>query len=141
VTTGQALALFVAVEVVGMAAGTGLSFSWGSLLFGGTALVRRNLMRRVLDGHGARGLAASPGEALSRFRDDVDTVVDSIDAWNDLFGRTIFGAVALWIMLRIDASVTLAVVPPFVVAVVVVTRLGSRIEPLRLANPAALGRA
>ncbi|HEV8635630.1 MAG TPA: ABC transporter ATP-binding protein [Chloroflexota bacterium] len=141
------LALFVAVQAADVVAGTGLSFLWGSMLFTGTALVRRNLLRAVLDGSAPGGrsggrlqLAGSPGEALSRFRDDVDTVVDSIDAWIDLFGRTIFGAAALWIMLRIDAAVTLAVVPPFVIAVAVVARLGWRIEALRRANRAALGR-
>jgi ATP-binding cassette subfamily B protein len=134
------LALFVAVQAADVVAGTGLSFLWGSILFTGTALVRRNLLRAVLDGYGRHRLAGSPGEALSRFREDVDTVVDSIDAWIDLVGRTIFGALALWIMLRIDAGVTLAVVPPFVIAVAIVTRLGWRIEALRRANRAALGR-
>jgi len=134
------LALFVAVQVADAVAGTGLSFCWGSMLFTGTALVRRNLLRAVLDRYGRHRLGGSSGEALSRFRDDADTVVDSIDAWIDLFGRTIFGVLALWIMLRIDAGITLAVVPPFVVAVALVTRLGWRIEALRRANRAALGR-
>jgi ATP-binding cassette subfamily B protein len=138
-TTG-ALALFVIVSLADMAAGTGLSFAWGSMLFTGTALLRRNMLRRVLEGHGARGLAASPGEALSRFRDDVDSVVDSIDAWIDLVGRMVFGTMALWIMLRIDAQVTLLVLPPFVIAIAVVARLGWRIGELRRRSREALGQ-
>ena len=136
----EVLALFVVVQAADALAGAGLSFFWGSTLFTGTALVRRNLLRAVLGRDGRHELSGSTGEALSRFRDDVDTVVDSIDAWIDLVGRTIFGALALWIMLRIDAGVTLAVVPPFLVAIAVVTRLGWRTEALRRANRAALGR-
>jgi ATP-binding cassette subfamily B protein len=145
--TTEALLLFVIVSVADMAAGTGLSFAWGSMLFTGTALLRRNMLRRVLEGptsgarNGvARGLAASPGEALSRFRDDVDTVVDSIDAWIDLVGRVAFGSLALWIMLRIDAQVTLLILPPFVIAIAVVARLGWRIGDLRRHSREALGR-
>ncbi len=80
-TIEAVLALFVAVELGGHLAGTGLSFTWGSLLFGGTAVLRYNLLRALFDGPGARALVEAPGATLSRFRDDADEIVESIDAW------------------------------------------------------------
>lgn len=40
------------------------------------ALLRKNLLTRILDRPGTRAVPQSPGEAISRFRDDVNNAAD-----------------------------------------------------------------
>src|SRR5205814_5801319 len=74
------LALLLVTEVVGVLSGEALSYSWISFLYTGCAILRNNLLRELLTGYSANRLPSS-GEAVSRFRDDVEEVVESIDAW------------------------------------------------------------
>ena len=50
--------------------------------------------RQLLTGYTASRLPGSPSEAVSRFRDDVEVIVEAIDGWNDLIGRTAFAVAA-----------------------------------------------
>jgi ATP-binding cassette, subfamily B, bacterial len=121
------LALLVALEVANVLAGETLSLSLVTFYFSGYALLRRNLLRQLLTGYSAARLPATPSEAVSRFRDDVESIVQSTDAWNDLVGRAIFAAAALAIMLRIDAIVTVVLFVPLAVIVPLLQRLGHRL--------------
>ncbi len=134
------IAVFVAIEVADMVSGAGLSFFWGSLLFKSLALLRRNLFRELLTGYGARGLLGSSGDALSRFRDDAEEVVEFIDRWTDLFGRTIFVSAALVVMFRIDALITIAVFVPLALVITLVNLTQQRIALYRAAHREAAGR-
>lgn len=134
------IALFVAVEVGGQLVYTGLSFSWGSLLQSGMALLRWNLLRVLLAVPGAT-LPEATGAALSRFRDDVEEVVESIDAWLDLAGRTIAVVAALAIMVRISAPITLAAFVPVTAVVIVVNQARGPLTTYRLRSREALARA
>jgi ATP-binding cassette subfamily B protein len=134
------IALFVLTDALGTAARTGLSFAWGSFFYTGMALLRKNLLRRVLGGHAARALPESSGAALSRFRDDVEEVVESIDAWIDLAGRSVVVAVALVVMLRIDPLITLAVFVPLAVVVTTVNLARDRIAAYRTRSRETLAR-
>jgi ATP-binding cassette subfamily B protein len=136
----ELIALFVATSIAGMVAGTGLSYAWGSFLYTGMALLRKNLLGEILHGYGARALRDSSGEAMSRFRDDVEEIVESIDAWIDLIGRTVFMAAALVVMLRINVPLTLAVVLPLVAVVTIVNLARNRIVSYRAQSRVALGR-
>ena len=137
---GRLIALFVAIEVADMVAGTGLSFFWGSLKFKSLALLRRNLLREVLKGFGARGVLESSGDALSRFRDDAEEVVEFIDRWTDLAGRTVFVSAAMVVMLRIDVLITLVVFVPLAIVITLVNLLQQRIVDYRAAHRATVGR-
>jgi ATP-binding cassette, subfamily B, bacterial len=134
------IALFVAVEVANLVVGTGLDLGWGSFIPANAALLRRNLLREVLDAHGARGLIDSPGEAMSRFRDDADEIADAMDGLIDLIGRFFFAAGAMIVMYRIDPATTLLVFVPLGILVAVVDRLGERTAGLRRARREAVGR-
>jgi ATP-binding cassette subfamily B protein len=134
------IALFVAVEVVDRLANTGLDFGWGSFKPASAALLRRNLLRQVLDAHGARGLIDSPGEAMSRFRDDPDEIAEAMDGLIDLVGRFFFAVAAMIVMYQIDPAVTLLVFVPLGILVAVVDRLGDRTAGLRRASRAAVGQ-
>ncbi len=134
------LALLVALEVAKVFSNDALLLSLVTFYNSGYALLRRNLLRQLLTGYSASRLPASPSEAVSRFRDDVEGIVESTDAWNDLVGRIIFAAVALAIMLRIDAVVTVVIFVPLAIIVPVIQRLGHRLEDRRRVSRDALGR-
>ncbi|HEU5328845.1 MAG TPA: ABC transporter ATP-binding protein [Thermomicrobiales bacterium] len=137
---GALIALFVATEVGSTTISLGLSFCWGTFRYSSLALLRHNLLRAALRGHAVCALTASPGAALSRFRDDVDEVVESIDAWIDFFGRVIIVMAALVIMLRLDALITLAVFLPIIVVVTIVNLARNRLVSYRQQSRAALAR-
>lgn len=134
------LALLVAFEFVGVFSNETLSLSLVTFYYSGYALIRRNLLRQLLTGYSASRLPASPSEAVSRFRDDVEVIVESIDAWNDLIGRLVFAAVALVIMVRIDAVVTIFIFVPLVVIVPIIQRFGHRLAERRRVSRDASGR-
>ena len=103
------------------------------------ALLQKNMLRHVLRQPGARALPDSPGEALSRFRDDVDEVTNSLIWFNDFVALTTFAVVALAIMLAINATITLLVFGPLVAVVVAAQAATRRIERYRQASRAATG--
>src|SRR5919206_645092 len=76
------------------------------------ALLRKNMLARILQRPGARALPASSGEAVSRFRDDIDETLWSVMYFNDTIALTLFAIIGLTTMLRINAWITVAVVPP-----------------------------
>jgi ATP-binding cassette subfamily B protein len=134
------IALFVAVALVEMLVQTGLDFGWGTFIPATAAQLRRNLLRELLLAHGARGLIDSPGEAMSRFRDDASQVGEDMDGLIDLIGRFFFAAGSLILMYSIDPAITLLVFIPLGILIVVVDRLGDRTANLRRASREAVGQ-
>jgi len=108
-------------------------------IFGGGALLARNLLRRILDLPSTRALPGSPGEAISRFRDDIDENAGVLIQFNELVALTIFAIVALGVMLHIDAMLTVTVFLPLAAIVAVANLGGRRIAELRRASRAATG--
>jgi ATP-binding cassette subfamily B protein len=101
-------------------------------------LLRKNLLRRILEYPGARPLPGSTGEAISRLRDDVSDVPSLLTWIFDPLEQalvTITGLVILW---RINAWLTLAVVIPLAITVGVVSLLARRIQRYRRESHAAI---
>ena len=108
--------------------------------FSMSALLRRNLLERILQRPGARAVPESPGEALSRLRDEPTQAEDSISWTLDTIGTVLFAALAVLMLVRVDARMTLLVFGPLV-AVLAVARLASeRIERYRQSSRVATGR-
>jgi ATP-binding cassette, subfamily B, bacterial len=105
-----------------------------------SALLRRNLLERILERPGARAVPDSPGEAISRFRDDADLVEDAISWTLDTIGTALFAITALVILLRINATITLLVFIPLVCVVAVVRMMHNRLEKYRKASREATGQ-
>jgi ATP-binding cassette subfamily B protein len=105
-----------------------------------SALVRRNLLAQVLQHPGARAVPESPGEAISRFRDDAEQAEDSISWTLDTFGQVVFTAVALVILLRIDVRMTLFVFTPMIGVVALAQMATRRVVHLRRESRQATGR-
>jgi ATP-binding cassette subfamily B protein len=86
-----------------------------------SALVRRNLLRHVLNRPGAWALPYSIGETISRFRDDAYQAEDAVDWSDEIVGQGVLAVAAFLVLLHIDARVTLVAVLPLAL-VTVVTR-------------------
>src|SRR5207247_663265 len=87
----------------------------------------------------ASALPASPGEAISRFRDDVDGVTESMITFNDLVASTVFAIIAIVVLIGVNAGITVGVFLPLVAVVVAANLASSRIEAYRRASREATG--
>jgi ATP-binding cassette, subfamily B, bacterial len=105
-----------------------------------SGLLRRNMLERILERPGARALGESPGEAISRFRDDAEQAEDAISWTLDSIGTALFAIAAVVILLRIDARMTLLVFGPLVGVIVAARVASARLEQYRRASRAATGR-
>lgn len=107
-----------------------------------STLLRKNLFASILQRPGARALPHSAGEAISRFRDDVDEVTFFL-GWPILLntvGQLLFATIAVIIMLRINALITLVVVVPLAAVIVMAQMARTRVERYRTASRTATGR-
>jgi len=108
--------------------------------FRSCALLRKNLIETVLDRPGARALPDSTGEAISRFRGDVDTVARYMGNLPFLVGNVLFAIAAFYVMLGIDARISTIVFAPFILAIIVINYSQQRIKRYREASRKAAGR-
>ncbi|MFC5448449.1 ABC transporter ATP-binding protein [Paenibacillus aestuarii] len=97
-------------------------------------LLRRNLLEHVLKQPGARAIPVSPGEAISHFRDDVDQSEEAASWSVDVFGMTCFAAVSSYILIRIDAQMTLLVFLPLVLVISAAQLATARLQKYRAAS-------
>jgi len=142
VVLGPMLLAVVLVAVVAgrMAAFVAGIFTWAVEWFTATALVRVNLLDRILDNPGAQALPDSPSEAISRFRDDVQEVGGLLEEWVDFWGVVTFAVTALVIMLRIDPLITLIVFAPLLAITALVNLMSNRLRRYRRASREAAAR-
>ncbi len=96
-----------------------------------TLQLRRNVLRWLLVAPGSRELTATPGEAVSTFRDDVDDLVEYVENFVDLGGLLLFGVGAIAVMFRIDGSLTVLVMLPLVLTTAVTQSLSPQIRRRR----------
>lgn len=89
-----------------------------------SGLLRRNLLRLVLNQPGARALPYSIGEAISRFRDDAYYAEDCLDWTDEIVGEGLFAVVAFVILLHINAQMALITILPLLI-MAIVTRWAS----------------
>ncbi len=114
-------------------------FTWFAYYFGQQALLRRNMFAWVMRGPGAHRLPDSPGEAMSRFRDDVQAVSDSFENVIDVWGIVLYVVGVVVIMARINVLVTAITLAPFFAVLVATNLIGGLLERLRRANREATG--
>jgi ATP-binding cassette subfamily B protein len=108
-------------------------------MFSLAALMRKNLFAHMLNAPGARAVPTSPGEAISRFRDDVDELPGTMMWLNDMIAFGIFALISIVIMLRINMVLTLAVFLPLIVVVAAGNFVGARVEANRRASRESTG--
>jgi ABC-type multidrug transport system fused ATPase/permease subunit len=144
VTTGlntwSLLAMMVGIVAGRLSIMYGGAWAWGTLMYTLSSLLRRNMLEWLVAGPGTRTLPDSPGEAISRFRDDVDEVVEYIEGWTDFGGFFLFAVIALIIMFNVDPVITVVMLVPLVGIGVVAHRMGGTIRKYRKATREATGR-
>lgn len=89
--------------------------------------LRTNALRSVLTAPGpaASRLPHSSGEAVARYRDDVEDLIVLVDTLVDVTGSVVFSVVAFAIMARIDPLISLVVVLPLVGLILLTRALGA----------------
>lgn len=128
------LALVALRAVAWIVVGFTLQMTNGAFAFANAAMLQRNLLRRILELPGGRALPASPGETISRFRDDTEAVIWWPIAFNNILGSAVAGGVALVIMARISPMATLVVFAPLAIVIAIVEAARSRIVAYRDEN-------
>ncbi len=107
------------------------------LRFTMSGLLRRNLLRHVLDGPEAHALPYSIGETISRFRDDAHQAEDNLDWTDEIVGQGLFAVGAFLVLLHINARMTLVAILPLVVVAAVTRRASTALGLYRAASSQA----
>jgi ATP-binding cassette subfamily B protein len=110
-----------------------------SFMYTLAALLRKNLFEHILRRPGARAVPGSPGEAISRFRGDVDEIANFMAESLILLGFGLFALIAVVVMLRINVRITLVVFLPLLIVIVAANLAMKNIEKYRQANRKATG--
>ncbi len=113
---------------------------WFTYYFTMQSLLRRNMFAWVMTGPGTHRLPDSPGEAMSRFREDVEEVSHLFENGIDLLGISLFVVTSLIVMLRIDWRVTVVAFLPFIALLMLTYWMSALLKRLREANRKATGR-
>jgi len=103
-------------------------------------LLRKNLLRYILKRPGAAQLPDSPGEAVSRFKTDVNEIPLFVILINDIMVGLIIIAVSIVLMTQIDPSVTVMALIPLVIVGIVANIATGRIEHYRRTSRQAGGK-
>src|SRR6266498_3908613 len=97
-------------------------------------LLRKNLLRYILKRPGAASLPDSPGEAVNRFKNDVQEIPLFVILINDIGIGLIIIIVSIALMAQISAWVTVMSLIPLVVVGLVANIAAKRIEHYRRAS-------
>ncbi|HEY7908581.1 MAG TPA: ABC transporter ATP-binding protein, partial [Thermomicrobiales bacterium] len=100
-------------------------------------LLRRNLLRHVLDRPGADALPFSIGETISRFRGDAHEPEDNLDWTSDILGTGLFAVGAFLILLHVNVRMTLVTILPLLVVVAAARRASDALGRYRAASSQA----
>ncbi len=126
-------ALYAGMQTFGMVIDAVFRFSV-------SAVLQRNMLREILRRPGAQSLDRTSGEALNVFRDDVRHAEDGADWTLDMLTLGIFTAAAMFILVRVNATITIFVFVPLVAIVLIAQVASARLERSRLASREATGQ-
>ncbi|MCU0519702.1 MAG: ABC transporter ATP-binding protein/permease [Anaerolineae bacterium] len=136
--TGEALWTLIALLVAVALARAFIIFGdvvvYFSFQYNLTTLLRTNLFAHILARPGAKAVPGSPGDAVSRFRDDVIEIGIFMAESLLTLGFGIFAIVAAVVMVRIDAWITAVAFVPLLIAVALSNWASQKVEGLRVAS-------
>ena len=133
------IALLLGITVVRAAALLLAGFTEQTVVQITQALMRHNLLARVLTHPGAQALPASPGEAISRFRDDADSVSRFVTWTLDPIGQATMLVVAMSVLIQVNALIALVVVAPLILVLVLAQQFAKRIRAYRRSTQESIG--
>ncbi len=131
------VALYISVELARLASSFGMIWSDVTFRYSVGALLRRNLLASLLRRPGASVLPVSPGEAVSRYRDDVDEVADFPTWLPHVAGNLLASVIAIVIMARINLTLTLVIFVPLTGLIVIARLAWARLHRYYHANRVA----
>ncbi|HNQ93231.1 MAG TPA: ABC transporter ATP-binding protein [Anaerolineales bacterium] len=102
-------------------------------------LIRKNLLTHILKRPGASQLPDSPGEAVSRFKTDVDQIPLFVILVNDILVGVGIIAFSIYLMMQISVSITIMALIPLIIVGIVANIATKRIEHYRAASRQAAG--
>jgi ATP-binding cassette, subfamily B, bacterial len=133
------MALLLATTVARAAALVAAGLTEQTVVQIAQALMRHNLLARVLTHPGAQALPASPGEAISRFRDDADSVSRFVTWTLDPIGQATMFVVAMAVLVRVNALIAVVVVAPLIIVLVLAQQFAKRIRAYRRSTQESIG--
>jgi ATP-binding cassette subfamily B protein len=104
-----------------------------------STLLRKNLLKHILRRPGASPLPDSPGEAVSRFKGDVNEIPLFVILINDIMVGIAIVAFSIFLMAQINPSVTVMALIPLLIVGIVANLATRRIEHYRRASRQASG--
>ncbi len=134
------LAFLVAVSLGRVVIMIGGVWTWSTLYYTLGSLVRRNIFDWIMNGPGTRKLPGSPGEAVTRFRDDVDELMEYVENVTDFTGIAVMATAAIIIMAKVDPVITVVALLPLIGIFIFGYSVGGRIRRYRRATREATGR-
>ncbi len=102
-----------------------------------SGLLRRNLLRHILERPGAYALPYSIGETLSRLRDDAYQAEDCIDWSDEITGQGLLAVGAFLALMHIDVLMTLVTILPLVFVTVIARWASNALGRYRAASSQA----
>jgi ATP-binding cassette, subfamily B, bacterial len=134
------VALFAALWIGRIVASYGFYYADVPIFADMSTLLRKNLLRYILKRPGAAQLPDSPGEAVSRFKTDVNEIPLFVILINDVMIGLVIIGVSIVLMTQISPSVTVMALIPLVIVGIVANIATSRIEHYRRASRQAGGK-
>lgn len=104
-----------------------------AVLFRTSSAMRRAMLRWIYKLPGAGAVDETPGEVVSRFRDDVEHTTEAFDLTVDLVSALVSAAISVTVLVSIDARITAYVFAPVALIIVITSRLGVTIRRYRTA--------
>jgi ATP-binding cassette subfamily B protein len=117
--TGQVIGLFGRLQL-------GVSFARQS-----QTLLQRNMLENILQRPGASALPEAAGEAVSRFREDAESIPSLALLISDLISNGLFSVIALLILLSISPTILLVAILPMILIMVIARLATHRVEHYR----------
>ncbi|MFN8382372.1 MAG: ABC transporter ATP-binding protein [Anaerolineales bacterium] len=134
------IAAFTALWIGRIVASYGFYYADVPIFADMSMLLRKNLLRYILKRPGASQLPDSPGEAVSRFKTDVNEIPMFVILINDIMVGLIIIGVSIVLMTQIDPSVTVMALIPLVIVGIVANIATGRIEHYRRTSRQAGGK-
>jgi len=133
------IAFMVAAWLGRLAASYGFFYADVPIFADMSTLLRKNLLTHILRRPGAVPLPDSPGEALSRFKGDVNEIPLFVILINDIMVGIAIVLFAILLMAQVSPSITLMALIPLLVVGVIANLASSRIQHYRRASRQAAG--
>ena len=104
------------------------------------ALLRRNMLERILERPGAQAVPGSAGTVINNFQNDTENVAIMFGWIYAAIGLFLFSLAALIILLTVNVQITLLVFAPLVCVVVIAQRMQARVRRYRQSSREATTR-